>query len=139
MRPRILTLAVAAVTAVGCNSPSGPDSVPAGAYAYTGSDANGLVLVKGWLKLDAQDPSQVTGTWHLQPAGNAVPPGQMTGDGRLEGRIEGESLIVNLNPGLVYNNIVLVGRLDRATYGGRWTLSGIEGPSAEGTFDAVRH
>lgn len=135
---RILAGGIAVIAAVGCNSPSGPDAIPAGGYAYTGFDATGAVVVKGWLTLDVQDPSQVTGAWHLQPTGNAQALGPQTGDGRLEGRIEGESLIVNLNPGRVDNNVVLAGPLEGARYRGQWMFSGFGGPSNEGTFDAVR-
>jgi hypothetical protein len=138
MRTKLPALALAAVAAVGCNSPSGPDPIPAGGYAYTAFDAAGAVVVKGWLTLDLQDPSQVTGAWHLQSTRNDPGPGAETGDGQLAGRIDGDTLIVDLNPGFADNNTVLVGRLDGAKYRGQWTWSGFAGPANGGTFDAVR-
>ena len=47
-------------------------------------------------------------------------------------------LYVNLNPGMMDNNVILSGRFDTLSYRGRWEWVSFVGPTNHGTFDAVR-
>jgi len=134
---RILALGVFIATAgAGCGDATGPDAVPQGAYAYSGFDESGALVIQGWLTLDTHDPARVTGAWHLEPVGNVANLGPQTGDGRLAGQANGNVVVVDLNPGFADNNVVLDGRLGDGTYDGRWTYSGLAGPINSGTFTA---
>lgn len=134
----ILAVFLTAWTGVGCNGSNGPDPVPAGAYAYSGFDSTGRLIVTGSLTLDLDNPAEVTGTWHLQANGNPQNIGPQTGDGQLLGGMSGTNLHVNLNPNQNDNNVFLNGVLFGGTYRGEWTYSGFAGTLNQGTFEAVQ-
>src|SRR5215471_12732951 len=79
----IQAAALAACAAAGCSGSNSPDPVPAGAYAYSGFDSTGRVVVTGSMTLDVTNPASVTGTWHLQPTGSSQNLGPQVGDGQL--------------------------------------------------------
>jgi hypothetical protein len=134
----ILAVVLAASTGVGCNGSNGPDPVPAGAYAYSGFDSAGRLVVTGSLTLDVQDPAHVAGTWSLQSSGSVQALGPQIGDGQLQGAMNGSNLTVNLNPQQNDNNVFLSGTLDGHTYRGQWTYSGFAGVLNQGSFEAIQ-
>jgi hypothetical protein len=131
-------LAVALAAISGCHDMTGPGSIPAGGYAYTGFASNGAVIVTGWLTLDLANPAQVTGTWHLDPVGNPQNIGPQTGDGHLLGGMSGGVLNVNLNPDSADSNVFLNGPVGGNSFSGRWTYSGFVGVVNEGSFQALQ-
>ena len=134
----LLLVALAALLGPGCDSTTGPGSIPDGGYSYTGFDVNGAVVVRGWLTLDLRDPAHVTGSWHLDPVGSPANIGPQTGDGQLVGQLADSTLGVNLNPGTADSNVFLSGDLDRNAFRGRWTYSGFVGVINRGTFEALQ-
>lgn len=134
----ILAVILTAWTGVGCNGSNGPDPVPAGAFAYSGFDSAGRLVITGSLTLDVQNPAHVTGTWHLQPTGSVQNLGPQTGDGQLQGGLDGSSLNVNLNPEQNDNNVFLSGTFDGRSYRGQWTYSGFAGVLNQGSFEAIQ-
>jgi hypothetical protein len=133
-----LSLVVFCGAGIGCNGTNNPDPVPAGSYAYSGFDSGGRLVVTGSLTLNVDNPANVTGTWHLQPTGNAQNLGPQIGDGQLVGTRDGSNLNVNLNPGANDNNVFLAGPFDGHTYRGQWTYSGFAGTLNQGSFEAVQ-
>lgn len=134
----LAALLAVALAASGCNDMTGPGPIPSGGYAYTGLDANGVVVVTGWLTLDLRDPARVTGEWRLEPVGNPQNIGPQTGEGRLQGVMANGVLGVDLNPGSADNNVLLDGSLATNAFRGRWTYWGFAGVLNEGSFEALR-
>lgn len=148
--PPVLLMAALA----GCHDPSDltrpPERIPAGAMAYTGFDEHGVSLVRGWVKLDVliitSDPgipSNVTGTWKLRRVCPYGEIGPQVGEGSLEGLLQNDRLVANLNPGKVDDHVVLDGPLEvigdppsGTHWEGRWTWNAPSGPKRSGTFRA---
>ena len=52
--------------------------------------------------------------------------------------IQGTSISMNLNPGWADNNVVLSGTVEKDRISGKWTWITFVGPTAEGTFEAIK-
>lgn len=123
----------------GCTDSNPLESAPSGAYLYASSDTTGVLLVQGWMTLDIQDSTQVTGEWHFGKVGNPEDIGPQVGSGELLGSFYQGELSVELNPNMADNNILLVGILTNNRYHGDWTWSTIIGPTSSGVFEAVKN
>jgi hypothetical protein len=119
----------------GCVS-SGP-AVPEGAFAYTGRDSTGAVVVRGWLAMDPRTP-EFRGTWRLETTRDREDIGPQTGDGELTGTVRDGRVAVMLNPRFRDNNVDLSGTLEGNRIRGTWTYSTFAGPTNHGAFEAVK-
>src|SRR5262245_46847823 len=116
----VVGLSAAALLSSACNNMNDPNSVPDGAYTYTGFDAGGTVVVRGWLMLDLSSATDVSGSWHLEAVGNPPQLGPQVGEGQLTGqRSASGSLVINLNPGSADSNVFLNGTLDGNAFRGQ--------------------
>lgn len=121
---------------------SGSDSVlgptpSSGTYSYTGRDASGAEVARGWIKITVQGDTQIGGQWHLESVGTASG-GPTLGDGQLQGTVEKESVQINLNPQNADNNLLLSGAIREGQLEGQWSWVTIAGVSKTGTFVAVK-
>jgi len=112
--------------------------IPAGAYAYTGYDSTGVKIVAGWIKIVFDDRPAVSGEWELDKISDPKNIGPQVGSGSLEGVLENNQLIVNLNPNYIDNNIFLICPYDDKKLAGKWNYSGFPGILNYGTFVAER-
>ena len=111
-------------------------------YDYTGSDTNGNVVVKGNITLSVDETNRVNGFWNLKVIGVYTPKamGRQDGTGKVVGRVNGDSIFLNLNPDMVDNNIYLDGRIAEANIAkinGTWGYYGFPGKVNEGDFEMV--
>jgi len=83
--------------------------------------------VHGTLTLVAETTA-VSGSWEFEGGKS----------GELVGSWEGETMILNLNPHFIDNNLFLLGKFTGWTYAGKWERVGYPGVMAQGTFMAVR-
>jgi len=143
MRRVTLGLLVA-VACVGCSDGvTGPDEL-SGVYAYQGTDSAGTALLIGTLQLAFSPDSSVTGSWAIDWAPDAdtnAAVGPQVGEGTLQGRWGAEGLVLDLNPGVADDNVLLAGTLVRGIpapqFGGDWSHSTLVGPVAAGLFTAT--
>src|SRR4030042_4139315 len=111
-----------------------PNTGISGRYNYTGYNEEGTIIVTGYIDINFQDSTSVTGTWELNAVGNPQGIGPQVGTGTLEGGMENGILYINLNPEWVDNNVFLHGVIDGNIYSGQWIYSGFPGVIAQGTF-----
>ena len=148
MKPGHL-LAIAALLLPACaGDPSDPLVLPAGGnFTYDASAPDGKPLLIGQIHLewamvsvDGREERQLTGTWHIEWAAGAdqsVQVGPQVGDGQLSGSEDENGVQLNLNPGMMDNNVFLHAVVDGNTVRGGWTWSTIAGPRTEGRFTAT--
>jgi hypothetical protein len=110
-----------------------------GAYAYSGYDPAGNLVVTGRLSLVSLTNGRLQGQWNLQQAGDtSVRLGPQIGTGVLDGHVVGNQVWIGLNPNYVDNNVNLLGLWGGNTLTGRWEYYGFFGPLGQGPFTAVR-
>ncbi len=107
-----------------------------GNYSYSAYNTSGKLVVKGTLKLQYQDSSNISGEWDLSAVSGNGEIGPQTGKGHLNGGISEGFLAINLNPNYVDNNVILRGKIDNGYYSGEWIYVTFAGPSYHGTFEA---
>ncbi|MBI5471644.1 MAG: hypothetical protein HY961_04805 [Ignavibacteriae bacterium] len=137
---------------VGCADNQRPEtSTPAGptlsdapdetqtVFQYTGYSREGTVISRGRLMFSLTNTTtRITGRWELRALADTMRIGPQNGRGMLVGNFTNAGLSMNLHPQRADNNIVLLGRLDRGTYAGRWEWITFAGVRSYGTFRAVR-
>lgn len=107
-------------------------------YHYTGYTRDGRAVVQGTIQLVARGDNGFTGRWRLRSLVDPNRIGPQVGTGTLAGQMVNGSLVINLNPDMVDNNVILTGRLSRVSFVGRWEWVGFAGPITGGTFHAQR-
>ena len=117
--------------------PGDPPSGPEGIYRYAAQDSTGGLIVKGWFTLVRSDSIYFDGEWHFKKVAESYDVGPQIGDGTLVGKFDGEQLNINLNPGMMDNNVLLSGTVADGSYAGTWTWVTIIGPTTGGTFTAL--
>ena len=130
---RLLIVLLAAVFIVSC---SDDDPSQTGRYRYTAFHS-GIRVVEGFIYLDEVSTTRVSGRWELGRIGSSdVEVGPQIGTGTLEGSFDGQTIGINLNPGIADNNVFLSGTFQGDTIRGEWSFSGFPGVISEGTFIA---
>lgn len=110
---------------------------PENLYDYTGYDSTGHKIVEGWITMNFQEESRITGEWKLEKTGESEK-GNQFGKGNLEGSYDTTHVWINLNPGIIDDNVYLNGELKNGTYQGSWFWGTFAGVSNHGTFKAVK-
>lgn len=108
-------------------------------WDYTAFSTAGTPVVAGTFHVVA-DGRDFTGEWQtrlLQP-GADVGPQVGTGDLRGSWDIEGQSILLDMNPGWADNNVYLVGTPRDDGLRGTWSHSTLLGPRVGGEFVARR-
>lgn len=112
--------------------------VPEGAYAYTGYDSTGVKIVQGWIKINLDDTTNISGEWELDKIGNPENMGPQIGSGNIVGNLTNNQLFLNLNPQYADNNVFLICPYDNQKLAGQWNYSGFPGIINYGTFFAKK-
>ena len=111
----------------GSNNPLGTTSQHASTgqhqYRFTGQNESNTVIIQGWLNVNVQSDSRLSGTWHLESVD-----GQATdlplGDGTLVGKVDKDARAnINLHPTFADNNMRLIGVIQNEQFHGLWSRS----------------
>src|SRR5437879_3780114 len=108
MRTIILVL----LALIGCKKNSTVEPPASKAFEYNAYDTTGVLVASGWFTMDFFDSAHVAGEWHLAAVHNPHNIGPQSGSGHLNGGFFQGSLLVNLNPDYVDNNVVLSGQFN---------------------------
>ncbi len=95
-------------------------------FNLTAYDLSGDEVFQGSIKLLIIKDS-IKGSWVIFDGRN----------GELEGSIQGNKILINLNPGYSDNNILLNGTLKGNKLSGNWQQIGISGVIKSGYFSAI--
>jgi hypothetical protein len=112
---------------LGCkDSPNSTSEFSTATFSYVARDTVGTVVTTGTLVL-YNNNSKITGNWNFDDGRS----------GDLEGRIDKDSMALNLNPDAKDRNLFLQGRLFANMYFGEWIMYGW-GILGRGSFIATR-
>ena len=111
---------------------------PVGSYSYKSFDIAGQLVGDGTIYISKVDSNIVEGNWAIRNIKNCFVCGPQYGNGFLTGRIENDSLFINLNPDTPENYVELVGEIKDGTFLGDWRWFELVVNSNRGTFKAVR-
>ena len=136
MKTGILSFLPLLVAFTTCTQPT--DSTPSGAFSYTSYDSTGAPLSSGWFTMKHSDSVTVTGEWHFNAADNPQNVGPQLGEGTLTGMVQGDKVVINLNPEFADNNVGLSGTMTGDRISGIWMWTTFAGPANQGTFTAVK-
>lgn len=100
--------------------------------------SQGQILATGNIALP--DPLPASGSFsgnaNLTIIGRELPPGAIAKDGEYQGEVrEEKEILINLNPGVMDNNINLVGTREGSRVTGNCEVSTFAGPRPIGTFE----
>ncbi len=112
--------------------------IPKGAYAYTGYDSTGVEIVHGWIKINFDDRTNISGEWELDKIGNPQNIGPQVGSGNLVGSMVNDQLHLNLNPQYMDNNVILTCPYSDQKLTGKWFYIGLPGGINYGSFVAEK-
>jgi len=135
---KLLAIAAFFLILIGCKEDNSVQPVSSGPFQYTAYDTIGTPIVSGWMTINIQDSTQVTGEWHFNKVNDPHNIGPHTGDGNFAGGFDNGRLYINLNPNYIDNNVILNGEFQTTTYSGTWIWSSFSGISNRGNFQAVR-
>jgi hypothetical protein len=127
------------VLPIGCKEDNLIQSASSRTFRYMAYDTIGTLVVSGWMKIDIQDSTHVTGEWHFNKVNNPKDIGPHIGEGRLVGGFYDNRLHINLNPDWIDNNVYLNGQMQAISYNGTWIWSGYPGLLNRGSFQANRY
>lgn len=132
---------------VACQDGSDPLVLTSGGnYTYEAYSPVGLKVLQGtihleWPSMDEERIDQpIVGTWSIDwvpGADHSVQVGPQVGSGFLEGRVNEDGLVLNLNPEQRDDNVWLHAEVHGNTIIGAWAWSTIAGPTTNGRFTAV--
>ncbi len=121
---RLLLLSLLAVLGCITEPKSAPGPVD-GVYTATAFRSDGSIETQGWVRITVRADSTVDGTWQLS---------DLSGDGKLVGWQDGDTLRMNLHPGWADHNFGISGAYSSGSINGRWEFIGIAGPMKGGRF-----
>jgi len=133
---RLIMFVMALLFAFACSEDS-PTSSSTNNYKYTGYDSKGNIIIFGIITIGQDTSSVVKGTWKFESIGNCDNVGPQLGAGNYIGSLDsGKTLMLNLNPDFVDNNVILTGKFENEHYTGTWSYYGFPGLINHGTFEA---
>jgi hypothetical protein len=112
---------------------------PYGNYTYRSFNIAGELIGDGTLYINQLNSNKIEGNWSIRNIKNCTVCGPQYGSGFLTGRIENDSMFINLNPNIPQNYVELVGELKDNTFVGDWRWFESVVNSNRGTFRAVRN
>jgi hypothetical protein len=112
---------------------------PPGSFSYLSYDSLGSPVVSGWLQFEFTDSVRIKGSWQLKNLTGRSDLGPQTGEGELVGSIKGSSISMELNPGVIDNNLGLSGTLSGTRIEGEWFWISFVGITNWGTFKAAKN
>lgn len=111
---------------------------PLGDYQYTGYSSKGDKIVEGKVSIISREGNRLAGKWRLKTIGDPKIIGPQVGEGNLEGELNQDRLIINLNPAASDSNVVLTGEIEGGRFHGKWSFDGFAGSMNQGLFEASR-
>lgn len=138
MKERIIIIVILTLTFYSCSTRKVADEFPYGGYAYRGFNIVGELIGDGTLFISTVDSNIIEGNWSIRNIRNCVVCGPQYGSGFLTGRIENDSVYINLNPNNPENYVELVGIVRNDTLSGDWRWFEQIVNSNRGSFKAVK-
>jgi len=121
-----------------CSTQKMTNEFPYGRYSYQSFNIVGELIGDGTLFISTVDSNLIEGNWSIRNVRDCVVCGPQYGSGYLTGRIEKDSVYINLNPNNPENYVELVGEIKDQTFSGDWRWVELIVNSNRGTFKGVR-
>lgn len=121
-----------------CSSQVVSDSSPYGSYLYRSYNFLGSLVGEGTIYINKSDSNMVTGNWSIREIVNCPNCGKQFGNGYLEGYIENDTMVVNLNPDETEIDTKLIGVFIDNEFSGDWRWTNLQGFGFRGKFTAFR-
>lgn len=134
----IIFIVILISTFFSCSTHKVADEFPYGSYSYQSFNIVGELIGDGSLFISNVDSNIIEGNWSIRNIRNCIVCGPQYGSGYLTGRIENDSVYVNLNPNNPENYVELVGKADGNNFSGDWRWFKLIVNSNRGTFEAVK-
>jgi hypothetical protein len=129
---------ISALTFFSCSTHTVSNKFPYGSYSYRSFNIAGELVGDGSLFISKVDSNIIEGNWSIRNIRNCVVCGPQYGSGYLTGRIESDSVYINLNPNNPENYVELVGEIKNDNFSGDWRWFELIVNSNRGNFKAVR-
>ena len=123
---------------ISCSTQNVTNKFPYGNYLYQSFNIGGELVGDGSLFISKVDSNFIDGNWSIRNVRNCVVCGPQYGGGYFSGRIESDSIYINLNPDNPENYVELVGKIKGDSLSGDWRWLELIVNSNRGTFKAVR-
>ena len=121
-----------------CSTREVSESFPYGSYHYRSYNFVGDLVGEGSIYINKSDSNMVTGNWNIRQMTLCLNCGKQFGSGYLEGYIENDSLVVNLNPTDIEIDTKLIGVLGDEEISGDWRWIDRKGFGFSGQFTAIK-
>ncbi len=121
-----------------CSSRDASESFPYGSHHYRSYNFLGDLVGEGIIYINKSDSNTVTGNWNIREVRLCRNCGKQFGSGYLEGYIENDTLVVNLNPNETEIDTKLIGVLTDDEFSGDWRWIDRQGFGFSGQFTAIR-
>ena len=124
---------------VSCSMKETTKKFPYGSYSYRSFNITGELIGDGSLYISEVDSNTIQGNWSIRNVKNCNVCGPQFGSGFLKGRIEKDSIFINLNPNTPQNYVELVGKIENGSLSGEWKWFELIVNSNRGNFRAIRN
>ena len=139
IRLQIVTLnAILFLFFLSCSSQNAVGKYPHGSYSFKSFNIVGELVGDGTIYISKVDSNLIEGNWAIRDVRNCNVCGPQYGNGFFTGRIDNDSLFINLNPDNPENYVELAGELNEEAFTGDWRWYELVVNSNRGTFKAVR-
>ena len=119
-----------------CSTRNLNEKYPYGYYSYVEHNKAGNLVSEGSLYIHKADSNTVRGNWGVIVYRDRV--GRVTQNGYLLGRIENDSVFIDLDPDYSKTDWTLAGKLDGNVISGDWEWKRYNGAFHNGSFIAIR-
>jgi hypothetical protein len=134
----ILFVVISTAIFISCSTKKVANEFPYGSYSYKSFNIMGELIGDGTLFISTVDSNLIEGNWSIRNIRKCVVCGPQYGSGYLTGRIENDSVFINLNPNNPENYVELVAEIKDETFSGDWRWFELIVNSNRGSFKAVR-
>jgi hypothetical protein len=134
----VILFVILTATFFSCSTQKVADKFPYGSYSYRSFNIAGELIGDGSLFISTVDSNIIEGNWSIRNIRNCFVCGPQYGSGYLTGRIENDSVYINLNPNNPENYVEIVGTVRNDTLSGDWRWFELVVNSNRGSFKAVK-
>jgi hypothetical protein len=134
----VLAFSILLLLSVSCSSKEALQPFPYGKFDFRSYNIAGELVGDGSLYIRKGDSNYIEGNWSIRNVRNCVVCGPQFGGGYLNGRIENDSMYINLNPDNPENYVELAAELQDNKLIGDWRWFKLIVDSNRGTFVAVK-
>lgn len=121
-----------------CSTGEISESHPYGIYHYRSYNFLGDIVGEGTIYINRSDSNMVTGNWNIRQLKFCLNCGRQFGSGYLEGYIDHDTIVVNLNPLNTEIDTKLTGVIDNEEISGDWRWVDRQGFGFSGKFTAIK-